>query len=164
VVLLTALLTVLPRRFPDRRFERATLRRALPVFMLYVALLALWSPDRPLVPWHGIFGLTDRITESNTHALLTRMQYLAAFSILGYLVAEWRGRAELSIAHDLPGLLTIVGGFAFLLEVLVGFQSGMGASLVRFLLVTAGAMYGGIIYHRLRDHIRFVRGHGGINS
>jgi len=151
-----ALLANLPRRFAERRFERASLRRVIPLYGLYLMLLALWPPDRALTGWHGIFGLTNRLQDSEWQGLLPRIEYLVAFSILGYLIAEWRGRAELSIARDLPGLLALAGGSALLLEFLVGFQVGMGASLVRFGLVTAAAGYGGVIYHYLRDHIRFL--------
>ena len=159
VVLLTAFLTVLPRRFPDRRFERATLRRLLPVFVVYIILLALWSPGRPFVGWHGMIGLTSRIEDTSMQALYSRIEYLVAFSILGYLTAEWRGRAELSVAQDLPGLLAVTGGSAIVLALFAGFQAGEGASLFRFILVVASAIYGGLIYHALRDHVRFLLRH-----
>ena len=158
VMLFTALLTVLPRRFPERRFERASLQRLIPVFALYVILLAVWSPSRPFVGWHGMVGLTDRLQDTSLQAIYPRLEYLVAFSILGYLTAEWRGRAELSVAQDLPGLLIVAGSSALVLEVLAGFQAGMGASLMRLILVIFSALYGGLIYHFLREHIRFLLG------
>ena len=106
-----------------------------------------------------MFGLTNQIRDTEWHGLLPRIEYLVAFSVLGYLSAEWRGRAELTVARDLPGLLAVAGGSALVLEILVGFQAGMGASLMRFILVTIAALSGGVIYHFLRDHIRFLCGH-----
>jgi hypothetical protein len=158
VIMATVVITLLPRQFPDRRFERLSLQRLIPVFALYIILLALWPPDRPITDWHGLFGLTNQIQETEWQGLLPRSEYLAAFSILGYLAADWRGRAELTVAQDLPRLLAVAGGSALVLEILVGFQAGMGASLVRFVLVTVAALYGGVIYHFLRDHIRFLCG------
>ncbi|HSG42559.1 MAG TPA: VanZ family protein [Anaerolineales bacterium] len=156
VISVAVILTILPRQFPDRRFEHTTMRRLVPVFALYIFLLALWPINQPFTEWHGIFGLTDQIEESEWQGLLPRVEYLAAFSILGYLTAEWRSRAELTVAQDIPRLLAVIGGSALTLEFLVGFQAGMGASLVRFILVTLVALYGGVIYHFLRDHVRFL--------
>jgi uncharacterized membrane protein YeaQ/YmgE (transglycosylase-associated protein family) len=156
VVTITALLTFLPRHFPDRRFERVSLQRLIPIFALYVILLALWSPARPFTSWHGMIGLTNRIQDTSMQALYSRLEYLVAFSILGYLTAEWRGRAELSVKQDLPGLFAVSGGSALVLEFLSGFQAGMGASLMRLVLGIASALIGGVIYHVLRDHIRFL--------
>lgn len=158
VILTTVVITIMPRQFSDRRFERATLQRLIPIFALYIILLALWPPDRPLTGWHGMFGLTDRINDTEWRGLLPHIEYLVAFSILGYLTAEWRSRKELTVAGDLPRLLGVAGGSALTLEILVGFQAGMGASLVRFVLVIVAAVYGGVIYHLLRDHIRFLSG------
>jgi len=161
VIVATIVIAILPRRFPERRFERLSLQRLIPVFALYIVLLAIWPPDRPFTDWHGIFGLTTQIQESEWQGLLPRIEYLAAFSILGYLAAEWRGRAELTVMQDLPRLLAVAGGSALALEIIVGFQAGMGASLVRFVLVTVAALYGGVTYHFLRDHIRFLCGREG---
>ncbi len=161
VMLLTAVLTLLPRSpadtpSADRRFELSTLKRVLPIFGLYLLLAALWPPLRPLVVWHGMFGLTSRAQDTSLQFIFPRVEYLAALTVLGYLTAEWRGRAEAPLRQDLPRLLLAAAGTALFLEALVGFQAGSGASLVRAVLVTFSALFGGVIYHLLRDHIRFL--------
>ena len=140
----------------DRRFELSTLKRVLPIFGLYLLLAALWPPLRPLVVWHGMFGLTSRAQDTSLQFIFPRVEYLAALTVLGYLTAEWRGRAEAPLRQDLPRLLLAAAGTALFLEALVGFQAGSGASLVRAVLVTFSALFGGVIYHLLRDHIRFL--------
>jgi hypothetical protein len=104
VMFLTATFTVLPQPSKERRFERATLKRVFPVFGLYLILLALWHPFRPLTAWHLTLGFTDQITEKSTQILNPRIEYLVAFTVLGYLSAEWRGRSEIPLAQDLPRL------------------------------------------------------------
>jgi glycopeptide antibiotics resistance protein len=158
VMLLTALLTAVPRMDTDRRFEQNTLRSILPSFALYALLLTLWFPFHPFGAWHGFFGFTDRSTDTSLYALYPRLEYLAAFSVLGYLSAEWRGRLELPLAQDLPRLFLMATSAALLLEILSGFQSEHGASVVRFVLAVCGALFGGIIYHLSRAHIRFLLG------
>ncbi|PDW00480.1 VanZ family protein [Candidatus Chloroploca asiatica] len=158
VALLTMARAALPWRITERRFERITLGRILPGFTLYVILLALWPPLRELTAWHGTFGLTDRIEPVNTRYPAALLEYLAAFTVLGYLSAEWRGRAERPLAQDLPRLFLIALGAALAMEILVGFQEGPGASLVRLCLVVSGALSGGMIYHLQRSHVRFLLG------
>lgn len=158
VMLLTALLTSLPQIDKDRRFEQNTLRRIFPTFALYLLLLTLWFPFTRFGAWHGFFGFTDRVTDTSLYALYPRLEYLAAFSVLGYLLAEWRGRLELPLTQDLPRLFLMATGAALLLEILSGFQTGQGASVVRLAVAVCGALFGGMIYHLSRAHIRFLLG------
>jgi hypothetical protein len=158
VLLLTAILTSLPRSSTDRRFERNTLKLLLPVFGLYVLLLALFFPFGALDSWQVIFGFTDRMTDTSLQSLYPRVEQLAAFTVLGYMIAEWRGRLELSLRQDLPRLLLIILSVGVVLEFLSGFQSGRNASVVRLVLNVTGGLFGGTIYHLSRDHIRFLLG------
>jgi VanZ family protein len=158
VILLTAILTVLPRSFTDRRFERNTLKLLLPVFVLYLLLLSLLFPFSPFDNWHAMFGFTERITDRSSQSLYSRVEYLAAFTVLGYLIAEWRGRLELPLRQDRPRLFLIVTSIALFLEFLSGFQIGRGTSLIRLVLAATGALFGGLIYHLARAHIRFLLG------
>jgi hypothetical protein len=158
VMLLTATLTLVPRSSEERRFERKTLTRMIPVFGLYLFLLALFFPFQPFGSWHLFFGFTNRVTDTSPLALYSRVEYLAAFTVFGYLIAEWRGRLEQPLSRELSPLLWIASGVAVLLEFLSGFQTGNGASLVRFLLVLMGAILGGSIYHLARAHIRYLSG------
>jgi len=158
VAILTAALAAIPRPPADHRFERATLIRLLPGFVLYLALEALWNPLRPIVAWHGIFGLTDQLAAENVTINFRLLEHLAAFTVLGYITAEWRGRAELPWKRDLPRLLPVTIASAFTLEVLTGFQAGPGASLLRPIVAVGGALFGGVLYHLQRDHVRFLLG------
>lgn len=158
VVLLTACLTALPQTDRDRRFERNTLKHIIPFYAIYLMLLSLWFPFSAFGIWHGFFGFTDRVSETSQYALYPRLEYLAAFTILGFITAEWRGRLELSLTRDLPRLLFIASAVALSLEILSGFQSGRGASFIRLALAVTGSLFGGTIYHLSRAHIRFLLG------
>lgn len=160
LVLLTAVLTTLPQKSTERRFEHTTLQRIFPIFTLYLVLLALWEPWRSLATWHITLGFTNLATETSMQALMPRVEYLIAFTVLGYLLAEWRGRSELPLAQDLPRLFVSSLGIALTLEFFVGLQSGPGASLIRVVMVVVSALFGGMIYHLLRAHIRFLLGRG----
>lgn len=156
VGLLSAALAVRPWRSAERRFEQATLRRIIPGLALYLLLAAVWPPLRPLVPWHGAIGFTDRIEPVATRFPAPLLEYLAAFTVLGYVSAEWRGRSAITLARELPRLLLVALGSALALEILIGFQSGHGASLIRLVLVVIVALFGGMIYYLQRAHVRFL--------
>ena len=156
VAILTAALAMIPRRAADHRFERTTLTRLLPIFIIYLFLSALWPLSTPLTPWHGIIGLTDHFDAITINFRL--LEHLAAFTILGYISAEWRGRDELSWRRDFPRLLLVATSSALILEVFVGFQVGPGASLLQATFAILGALFGGVLYHLQRDHVRFLLG------
>jgi len=105
-----------------------------------------------------MFGFTERITDTSLQFLYPRLEHLAASTVFGYLIAEWRGRSELPLRHDLPRLFLIATAIALVLEFLSGFQSGRGASFIRWFVEVTGALFGGTIYHMARAHIRFLLG------
>jgi VanZ family protein len=158
LTILSAALTAVPYKNVDRRFEVATLRRILPFFAFYLFLSVMPIPFESIADWHGMFGFTIRLTDTSVQRLYPRLEYLTAFTALGYLTAEWRGRSELPMSQDLPRVLILSAASAFLLEFIAGFQAGTGASLIRAVLAIASALLGGMIYHLLRDHIRFLLG------
>ena len=158
IAILTAALAAIPRPATEHRFERATLNRLLPIFIVYLFLSALWPLFQPLTAWHGIPGITDQPVFDDVTINFRLLEHLAAFTVLGYISAEWRGRAELSWRRDLPRLLLVATASALILEFLVGFQMGSGASLLRGMLATLGALFGGVIYHLQRDHVRYLLG------
>ena len=158
VMVLTGILAALPLSFKDRRFERNTLKYLIPVFVVYLGLLALWFPFELFGDWHFIFGFTERAEDTSLQFLYPRVEFMAAFTVLGYLTAEWRGRLELTLVQDLPRLFVIAATAALLLEFFSGFQAARGASLVRWVLAVTSALFGGSIYYRFRAHIRFLLG------
>lgn len=158
IAILTAALAAILRPSINRRFERVTLRRLIPGFILYLVLQALWPPLQPSAAWHGSFGLLDPLAHEDIRVNIRLIEHLAAFTILGYLAAEWRGRAELPWKRDFRQLLLVGMMSALILEILVGFQAGPGASFLRLTIATAGALFGGILYHLQRDHVRFLLG------
>ena len=158
VMILTGVLTNGPHSSQEHRFEQSTLSSLLPIFCLYVFLLALFFPFSSLAPWHGFFGLTDRMNETSLFSLYSRVEYLAAFTVLGYLIGEWRGRLEKPLSKEVLPIILIASAIALLAEILSGFKTGGGASFVRLILVISGAVFGGSIYHLSRTHIRYLLG------
>ena len=141
----------------ERRFEADTLGRFVPVFLVYLVVAALWPPLRPLAPWHGAIGFADRLNDAGVVDILLLLEQVGGFTLLGYAAAEWRGRRELTLAQDLPRVIVVALLLSVGLELVQGVLAGAGASAVRALLATSGAMYGAAVYHLARSHVRALR-------
>jgi VanZ family protein len=157
VVVITAWLLRPGAEVQERRFEADTLGRFVPVFMLYLVVSALWPPLRAMAPWHGAIGFANRLNDAGVIDVLLLLEQVGGFTLLGYAAAEWRGRRELALAADLPRVTVIAVAFAVGLELAQGVLVGPGASLLRALLATSGAMYGAAVYHLARAHVRALR-------
>lgn len=157
VVVLTSWLLRGGTAADEHRFEIATLQRFLPVFALYLIVASLWPPFRTFEPWHGAVGFANRLNGARVVDVLILLEQVGGFTLLGYAMAEWRGRRELSLVDDLPLVVGCAALFAGSLEVAQGWLSGPGASLVRGVLATAGAAYGVAVYHLARAHVRALR-------
>ena len=86
----------------EQRFEITTLQRFVPVFALYLVVASLWPPFRTVVPWHGAVGFANRLNGAGVVDVLILLEQVGGFTLLGYAMAEWRGRRELSLGRDLP--------------------------------------------------------------
>lgn len=152
------LLLLRDRHRPDTmRFEVDTLRRFLPVYAVYLVIAALWPPGRAMVAWHGGIGFLDRLDDTSIVRVLLLLEQVGGFTLLGYALAEWKGRQQASLAADLPRITAAALCFAGLLEAAQGMLAGPGASAMRALFATAGAMYGCAVYHLARSHVRALR-------
>ena len=131
---------------PERRFELSTLRRVWPLLVGYLILSALWPMPWTPGPWHGGWGIADLADMPGITPMLRALEYLAAFTLLGYTVAESRGRREDSAGQRLARLAAASFLSAAALEVLRGFHPAHGASVLILLLTGAVGLYGGLIY------------------
>ena len=130
----------------ERRFELPTLRRMWPLLVGYLVLSALWPMPWTPGPWHGGWGVADLADMPGVTPMLRALEYLAAFTLLGYTVAESRGRREEGAGPRRARLIAASVLSAAALEALRGFHPGHGASMLVLLLTAAMGLYGGLIY------------------
>ena len=141
----------------ERRFEAEALRRLIPVMLLYLVGLGGWPPWASATAWHGTVGMRDVWGAAHTQLILRSLEHLAAFTVLGYIIAESRGRRELRFVDSVGTILATGALVAAGLELLAGVRPGGGASALRGILATAAALHGAGIYHLQRSHIRWLR-------
>ena len=137
----------------SRRFEIPTLRVVMPLFAVYLALSSLWPLSDADGVWRSTWALLAS-SDSSTTAIFLALEHVAAFTLVGYIIAEFYGR-DLPRYRQLAGrVLLWGGGLAVLLEIARGFHPAYHASALMVLFTVGAATVGGWIYHLQRDHVR----------
>jgi hypothetical protein len=142
----------------ERRVEIPTLRMVLPVFALYLALSALWPLDAISGEWAGGWTLAPGSPDLSKAGMMRSLEYLGAFTLVGYMSAEFHGRRGGEGRPD-PG--PVIGGILFLailLEGARGWVGGAGASGSLALLAAAAGVSGALIYRLQRAHVLALLG------
>jgi hypothetical protein len=101
-----------------------------------------WTP----ASWRGGWGLADIADMPGVVPMLRALEYLAAFTLFGYTVAESRGRRDESTGQRLARLAGACFVATAALEFLRGFHPEHGASLLVLLFSGAVGLYGGLLY------------------
>ena len=130
----------------ERRFELPTLRRILPLFGLYLLLLGIWPTTLSVDDWQlNIYfqklAFNDRIAFT-----FRFIEFIAAFTLLGYMIAELRGRKNESAAKTLGWIFFTALICSIMIGIIRGYPPLLGSSILEIVFITAAALYGGIIY------------------
>jgi hypothetical protein len=144
----------------NRRFESRALAEAAPFYGAYLVLLVAPAPGPGVTAWRGALGFAAASSDWGAGLVLHVVEMVAAFTLLGYMLAESRGRREARFRTGAPLVAAWSGGAAVVCELLDGFRPDGGASLVRLTLLVAAALYGGWLYHLQRAHVRRLLGRG----
>ncbi|MBY0491636.1 MAG: VanZ family protein [Gemmatimonadaceae bacterium] len=145
------------QRAPDispRRFELPTLRLVFPVFATYLALSSLWPLTDAGFGWRGTLALTPPNVALSQPMVYRALEHLAAFTLVGYMGAEFHGRDSRRMRQVLPRVLVFTVLASALLEGARGFHDAYGASVLLFLLTQVAAVFGAYVYVLQRAHVR----------
>jgi hypothetical protein len=148
----------------QRRFELPTLRLALPLFAAYLALGSLWPLSDASPEWHASWSLFPAIEgDLSQHLVFQAIEFTAAFTLVGYIIAEFYGRRDDEYRVVLGRVVRWSALLVTLLEVARGWHAQYGASALMALLALTASVFGGWLYHLQRDHVRalWTRDRGG---
>jgi len=142
----------------NRRFESKALWEASPFYAAYLLLLVAPVAGYSASLWRGAWGFGATTVGWGSSAVLHTVETVAAFTLLGYMLAEFRGRREGRFREGAAYIAGWVGLVALSAEVLEGFRVDGGASGVRWLILVVAAVYGAWLYHLQRAHVRRLLG------
>lgn len=137
-----------------QRFELPTLRLVLPIFAAYLALSSLWPLTDASLEWRGTLALTLPGISLSQPMVYRALEHIAAFTLVGYIGAEFHGRDSRHMRHVLPRVLAFTVSASALLEMARGFHEAYGSSLLLFLFTQLAAVFGAYVYVLQRAHVR----------
>ena len=130
----------------ERRFELPTLKRLLPIYLFYLLLLSIWATTIPLGEW-SLRGNFQSLDQAERVLFISRfVEVIAAFSLLGYLLAEMSGRKDENSLRSLKRVFVWIMGVAIFMTTLRNIRLDPLYIFVETVMFTAAAMYGAIIY------------------
>jgi len=142
----------------NRRFEAKALAEAAPFYAAYLVLLVAPMTGSDAGGWHLSAGFDASMGIWAAGEILHVVELVAAFTLLGYMVAEFRGRREQRFREVCGYVGAWAGGAAAVCEILEGFRPDGSASLARLTLLAGAALYGAWLYHLQRAHVRRLLG------
>jgi hypothetical protein len=144
----------------NRRFESKALAEAAPFYAAYLLLLVAPVAGYAASAWRGGFGFAATSGAWTASTVLHVVEMVAAFTLLGYMLSEFRGRREARFREGAGYVAAWGGGVAAACELLEGFRPDGGASLLRLALLIVASLYGAWLYHLQRAHVRRILGRG----
>ncbi|MBL0937818.1 MAG: VanZ family protein [Gemmatimonadaceae bacterium] len=142
------------RQEPSGRFELPTLRLVMPLFAAYLTLSALWPIANLSPDWQGTWLLVLPVVELSQPLVFRALEQVAAFTLVGYLSAEYHGRDWRTLSLVWPRLLAWSLPVALLLQAARGWRADSGASVSLLVLTQVAAMFGGWLYVLQRAHVQ----------
>lgn len=137
----------------NRRFEVRLLEQAAPAYGAYLLAVMVAPLLGGVGDWQVGIGFPGVAIEWTKVEILRFLEQVAAFTLLGYMVAEFRGRAVAAYREALPRLTRWGVTAALLGEGVRGFHAGHGASVARGIVLLTAALYGGWLYYLQRAHV-----------
>lgn len=141
-----------------RRFEGATVRRAVLPLAVFVLLAAAWPLGDLAVGGGWSLGWSSDSGAQSRHTILQILELMSGSVVIGYGIAEARSRAVEPIERTRWILALFSLGISVGVEAVRSSQSPYGASLVEGALLADATMFGGNLYWRQREYVLALLG------
>jgi hypothetical protein len=137
-----------------RRFEAATLRIVFPLLVLYVVVAALPLGAGMRSQWLFGWALQPVGDLPRMDAIFRAIAHIAAFTVLGYAIAEYHGRTREQVSRVLPTVIGAAAALSALIEIARGWHQAHVASALMFVFTVSGAALGSALYALQLAHVR----------
>lgn len=138
----------------ERRFEAEVLRSAVPYLVAYFLIATFLPLADGIADWRIGMWLTG--SGDLSQRMVRLLEPLAALTVLGYVLAEARGRRELRFRVVAGRIVVECACVAVLMEASRAFQRDASASVVQLALTIAAGVFGAGLYHKQRERVRSI--------
>jgi len=129
----------LPRKRDEKRFELSTLKVLLPLYLIYLILVAVWPTTQPFHDWQLKTNFQELSFNGRVVFTFRFIELIAAFTLFGYMIAEMRGRKKESLTTILALIFFITLSCSVVIEMTTGYSP-----------LLASNIFGNPIYDRFR--------------
>ena len=130
----------------DKRFEIPTIKKQLPVYMIYLLLVVAWPTTIPAGEWQYNIVFHELVFKERIAFIFRFIEFIAAFTLLGYMIAEMRGRKNERVEKTLGWTFFIAAGSAVLIEVLKAYPALNSTNILSIIIIILACLYGAVIY------------------
>jgi glycopeptide antibiotics resistance protein len=138
----------------ERRFELPTLKRLLPLYLIYLLLVAAWPTTVPLNEWQVVIDFQELTSRERIVITFRFIELIAAFTLLGYMIAQMRGRKNEAAAQTFAWVLATALVASVVITILKGLPALILFSLIETGLISAASLSGAVIYRLQLSAIR----------
>lgn len=143
--IINGILVQMPARIPlrkkrgEKRFELPTLKMLLPLYAIYLILLAVWPTTALLQDWQSKIYFRELAYNERIVFIFHFIEMIGAFTLLGYMIAEMRGREKESFTAALAWIFLIVLGCSVAFETARSYPLLLGLDFLEILFMTGAA-------------------------
>jgi hypothetical protein len=130
----------------DKRFELPTLKRYLSLYVIYLLLLGVFHAAIPAANWPLAQGVQRLIYDEHIMLAFRLVEFITAFTLLGYVIAEMRGRKNEALETTLCWTFFIAAGSAVLIEIIKTYPALSNINVASIIIIISAAIYGAVIY------------------
>ena len=136
----------LSRKRDEKRFKLPTLKILLPLYAIYLILLAVWPTTIPFQEWQLKINFQELLFNERIVFSFRFIELIAAFTLFGYMVAEMRGRKKESFTTILAWIFFITLICSVVIEMAIGDPPLLASNILEILFMTVAGVYGKMIY------------------
>jgi uncharacterized membrane protein len=130
----------------EKRFEIPTIKKLLPIYTIYLLLLAFWPTTITAGEWQHRVIFEELVYEERIVLIFRFVEFIAAFTLLGYIIAEMRGRKDEAVEKTLGWTFFIAVAAAIFTEVLKTYPTLSSINILSIVIIISACLYGAVIY------------------
>ena len=139
----------------ERRIEQLTLKILLPLYAFYLILVTYWANVPAVKRIHEIFQ--GAAFDKRVEVIFLLVELVAAYTLMGYMIAGLRGRCEDSRRCTFGLIFCIAVSTSLLADAMSPSFSVAGINTTRIFLIIIMGCYGAMIYNLQLKTIRRLR-------
>jgi uncharacterized membrane protein len=114
--------------------------------MIYLLLIGAWPTTIPAGEWRFNIIFQELVFKERIVFTFRFIEFIAAFTLLGYMIAEMRDRKNEAVDKTLRWTFFIAAGSAVFIEALKAYPALNSINILSISIIILACLYGAVIY------------------